>query len=316
MSLAYGHQGFLGLGEESTLGTGVAAEEYYRIQEENMKLERQYDAKNGLGTVSQHEPVAGKRTVTGGFTMYQPWESAGLPLKHAMGVDTPSGVGPYAHSLSLANALPTGLSVIVNRDASALGGSSCFRYLGCQINRLTLMCEEGDALKTQVEFLGLNRELMAKPTPTYPAAGLIEWDQLTVFDIDANGSPISLAVRNFEFTIDNKLDEDRFKLGSDTRIGHGRSAPREITLSAEVEFTDLNAYNIWLNLTAHDWQIKFVNGTDILSIDMPNFVIDEAEPSMSGPGAILLPIKGKALRSAADNDELTVTLTNDTATIP
>lgn len=318
MSQGFGHNAWIGWGQESTFGTRVAPGKFLEILKENFKREATYLSKPALRSPSMKNRVRSKLSVSGGFTFQFPWDGAEQLLKHALGSVVTTGVGPYTHTFSLESTIPTGLTFHVNRDAAAVGAGSAFEYEGCQIQKITFRQEVENFLECDIEVLGEDSRNLAVATPTFPTFDGVDWEDLSSFALDADGSgsgPLLLQVRNLEVSIENSLADERYRLGIRTRIGLGRQAQRKISGTMEVEFDSLDAYAYYLNLTQNDIQIGWVSGTKQLLFNMPAAVLNAGDPVVEGPGEILVPLAFEAWSDAADNDELEVVLINDTSSV-
>lgn len=312
MATGFGHVGWIGFGVESTYGTPVASSKYTELMSENFKFTQGQIPKPSLRRITQKHSVSRKKEVTGGFEAQFSYDGLELLLKHALGGNSTSGGGdPYTHTMSLATALPTGLTFNVNRDAAAVGSTSAFQYHGCNINKLTFKQELEDFLIVGFDVVGEDQGLIAIETPTYPTFIGADWEQLVVTINSVAVNPESV-----EITLDNSLATDRYKLGSLIRKGLGRNGPRNITGSMTLEFESLTAYNYYKNQSnvaiVFTWTYS-ANRT--LTITIPNAKFTGEEPEMGSAGPIKFKLGWQAYYSAADNDELALVLKNGTSTI-
>src|SRR5262245_57998791 len=124
MPTGFGTNAWLGWGQESTYGTGVVPAKWIEIMEESIEGKQSYISKPTLRSASLTQRVKSKKSVEGSFKFNFGFEGAEQLLKHALGSVGTVGAGPYVHTFSLANVLPTGLTFEVNRDQAAIGGSS------------------------------------------------------------------------------------------------------------------------------------------------------------------------------------------------
>jgi hypothetical protein len=318
MGQAFGHNAWVGFGNETTYGTRVAPTLFLEFLTENFKGEGAFISKPALRSASQKNKVRGKKSVSGGFKFQFSWEGgAATLLRHALGTNNTTGAGPFTHTITPAGNLPAGLTFHVNRDADNLGGANAWEYEGCNIQKIMLSQEIEDFLACEVEVLGEDSRNLAKATPTFVAFDGIDWEQLNVVQIDVAGTPITPNVKSLELTIENALADDRYKLGSRLRTGLGRSAFRKVTGKFELEL-DTNgkaAYDKYRDLVDEDLRLKWVNGAKSLQIDMPKCSFEGGDPETGGPGQYYVTLNFTAYANAADNDEITIVLINSTATI-
>lgn len=300
---AFGHQVFVGSGEESVYGTPVTPGSYYQVEDESFALEQSVMGKPVLNDISQRTAVKSRVNVAGGMTIQLGNQGAGHLFKHAMGAEAiSSGTNTY----SLAETLPTGLSFTVNRDADALGGDYAFRYTGCQVTSLTLTAEVEEPVKLAVEVIGKDSALVAKPTPTYPTSTIYEWEDLKTFTVFGGARN----VRRFELNIENALADDRFNLGDRTRVGLGRNGPRVVTGSFDIEFdsTTIADYNYFKTLASTSLTVFFHQADNKwLKIYLPNIYVQGDEPVTNDAGVIVWTVNFEAFRNAVAGDELQLT---------
>lgn len=309
MSTAFGQNCWIGTAEESTFGTYVAPTKFNEIMNESLNGEHSYISKPTLRSVSQAARVKSRKNVSGAIDLQMTYSGAERFVKHAMGALNTTGAGPYNHACTLTQNLPTGLSLHVNRDAANLGAGTAWKYEGCQIQKLTLANQVEDFMTASVEFLGRSWANLNVATPTFPTFDGITWDDLATFELNS----IPVQARSWEISIENNLAADRYILGSLLRKGLGRSAPRKITGKFEVELDDLSLYTYFLNLTAAPLSIVYTSGTKSLIFGLPNIILNGTDPSVEGPGPLIFSAGFEAWMSAAEHDELTITIINATA---
>lgn len=312
MATTFGHAHFFGIGEESTFGTGVApaSGNYYEATSDELQRNQVNDPKPGLLGRTHNRRVAQMVDVSGAIAFDLGYEGYEKIFKHALGAGNTTGVGPYVHAFTLADDLPTGLSITSNKDSSNLGGTSCERFLGCRINKLTLTQSRGEHLKASMEILGRNSELISTPTASYPTFDGILYDELT-----AQIASSTIEADEIEVTIENNLKDDHYKLGSQLRAAIPPADKRVITVKIVKDFDSLTEWNYYRNLTNVLVELDWTNGSDILDINLPVVNFNAGAPTVSDPGVIPHELVGQAFLSSAQNDELTINLTNNTSAI-
>lgn len=319
MGQAYGHNFFLGTGLESTFGTGVAASEFYEVEKFGVKATQKNLPKRLLRHVGVARKIKSKMDVAGPITLPMLWTGTERFLKQAFGACATTGPssGNYTHVFTGAAALPVGMSLVANHDADALGGTSCFRYTGCQINKLTIKQSIENWLMMDLDILGANRALIAKPTPTFPTFDPVDYTQVSTLVIFPSLSPLEVGLKEFELTIDNGLYGDGYRLGSNTRQFMGRGeGGRKVTLKAQVEFKELTVYNLYRQLTDIALQLKWVKDANTdLTLDMPVVNFEGEDPAAENAGPYYLNMEGTGYIGSADGDEAKFTLKNQTASV-
>lgn len=313
MAQGFGHDSWIGFSSESVWGTRVAPAKFLRITEENFKLEQSRIAKPSLGVTSQNRSVKSKRTVSGGFTAQVGFNGIETILKHVFGavVTSNPAASTYLHTYSLTNALPTGLTFHVNRDAANIG--TAYEYEGCMIEKLTFKQELEDILMIQVECQGEDETPIAVVTPTFPTFVSCDWELLGTCTLGG----ASLKPKSVEVTIENPLAGDRFQLAQRLRKGLGRSAPRRISGKIETEFESVTAYDAFRTLAVTNsvdllWQGAQIDVGHNYQIGLTfNASAIKAERNVSDAGPIPLTVEFEAFSTAdAGNDEVVATLKN------
>lgn len=318
MSLGKGSQAFIGWAQEVTYGTPVhPPTKFIEFETESFKGERRYNVRGLLGHTSQRRTVKGKMNVSGGFKTDFVWEGMEQLLKHGLGsvVTTGPAGGLYTHTFSPAASLPAGLSMYVNRDGNAIGGSSAFQYSGCKIAKLTLSQEMEMPLTIEAEVIGRDRQNVAVVAQTYPTYDCPQYFDMTVKAINPASANFDLPIKSLTIVIDNGLYEDQFRLGEYRRAGLDRGSQRKVTLEAECEFESLTAYAYFRDLVTSDLQFKWVSGSKVLTITFPKVTFDGEDPNTGDAGPYYMKLSCTALANAADGDELGLVLVNTTSSV-
>jgi len=323
MAQGYGHNGWVGVGRETTWGTRVAPTVFERPIEESMKLNQSKMPLASLGTVGQYRNVSSRRFVDGGFKFYSGFNGMlGVLLNDAIGDASSAQVdasSAYDHTITPDSALPVGLSVQVSRDAGNI--STAYDYEGCQIESLTLRQSNEAPLEVEVAFQGEEETKQSEASESFATLYQADYSMLTV-----NVNSVAQNIKEFELTISNSLATDRGNLGSRLRPGLGRgSGNREITGSMLIEFDDVTEYDLFRDLTeipiVATWAAP---ANSIESGYAYNLAITMSQCYLEGPpdigmkdnGPLMLPVDFRAFATTADNDEISVVLRNtDTAII-
>lgn len=313
MALAFGYDSWVGFATESTWGTRVAPSKFIRILEESMKLDQSRIAKPSLGSASQNRSVRSKRSVSGSISTQVGYNGIETLLKHTFGsVNTVllEASTSWTHTFSLTNALPTGLTLHVNRDAADLG--TAYEYEGCQVEKLTLKQDVEDFLIATFDFQGEDEATQAVATPTFPTFAGADWELMS-----AQINATTLKPRSVEITLENNLATDRFQLGSRLRRGLGRGSQRKLSGKIEVELdstTEYAQFNLLTNANPLNiqWQGPTLGANNyLLQMQMAN-VAFTVERNVSDPGPIIATINWEAygLTDAGNNEASILTLVN------
>ncbi len=321
MSQGYGYNAYAGVGVESTYGTAVAGSKWFQIKTESMKGSRKRLPNKVLGTLSMGRTTRARASVGGSLSMPMHWNGFERIIADAFGASsvTTSGVNPYTHTAALKAAMPTGLTLLVNRDAANIGAGSMWQYVGCHIAKLKLSQKVDEELMLDAEFVGSNFSNVNIQAATYPTWDPIDYGMMTIASMDPNGSPTAFKIMSFDLEIDNKLEPQMY-LTDFKSAGVHRSDQRQIIFNCEIEFESLAVFDAFEAATEHDYQFKWmkdplVDTVNTLNLAIPKAFLDEAEPEVGGPGPIRLTLKGNCEFSAADNDELVLVLKNTSSSI-
>jgi hypothetical protein len=307
MPTNFGYNHILGYGEESTWGTGVSATKYVRVTEESLAIERPLIEKSKLRGTSLTTRILGKQSVSGSFTFEVLPTGVELLFKHAFGALGTTGTNPYTHAMTLTDALPTGLSILVARSSVA---SSCERYTGCQINKLTLKQDMDDTLKATVDIIGKDAAMVAIPTPTYAADAPLKFSDVSTFSFNS----VTYSVREFEFTLENNLDDGRFFLGSLTRGGIGRKSPRTASAKFTIELdSPLAGIPLLYSGGTGGSTLQVIWAGTAFTLAMLNCSVWSLKTPVNNSGVITQEVELRSFQSATANDEATCAFINATA---
>lgn len=311
MALGFGDNSWVGFGAESTFGTPVARSKYFEFKSEGLKWDTGKEPRPSLRGRSRNRRGKKKNSTAGPIELQMQVNGMEILLHHMLGsVNTTGPVSSqYTHTFTLARNLPTGLSVEMNRDASAIGGSAAFLYDGCQIQKWTLKHEPGDFLNLSIDLIGEgDSSNVAVSTPTFATFVGWDWDS---FACTING--VSTTIRSFELTGDNNLSTDRYALGANKRKGFGGAGPRSISGKITLEFDSLTASNYFRNQVSLGMQFIWTNGLDSMTLSLANDEFTAGEPIVGDAKEILITLEFETYLSSAEGDELNIILVNTTA---
>lgn len=316
MAQGFGYQAWLGLAEESTYGTAVASAKYLELLDESLKLENPIIERPTLRQLMRFNQVPGKRSIGGAFKIQMPLTGAEYLIDHALGVpQSLSGAGPYVHTWNSAPAqMRTGLTLQVNRDAGNIGGNSSYQYSGCQISKLSLVQEPENFLEAEFEVVGKDEALISVTSPSFPTFSGFHWASSgTGFSCTLNS--VATAIKRWELSIENALADDRFNLGTRTRVGLGRAGQRKISGSVELEYSALTQYNLFAAQTSFPLVFDYnISASNRLLITLPACYLKGNTPNVSDSGPIPLKLDFDCYSADGAAAEISIVLTNSTTT--
>lgn len=304
----------IGFGEESTWGTAVSRTNWLRVTNLSIVREIEYLPRNHLGhrgatsANRRAERYKSADNISGSFEFEAAYDdSTLLLLKHALGAVSTTGSGPYVHAYTLAEALPTGLTI-----EAIYGNGSAEVFEGCMITQLTLSIESGGLMTGTAEIIGqTSGGLTSAGTPTYSSAGNpILHHQAGNFTFDS----LDDKVASMELVVNNNLTR-RLLLGSALTQQPVRGDFQEITLSVTREYDTDDLHADFLAQTNADAAITFTGtGNNVAAFTFHNAELTSNPHSggVTGPGIIEQTLEFVCL-SDGTNEGLAVSVTNDNA---
>lgn len=245
----------------------------------------------------------GRLNVTGSEEFEVLYEGAELVFKHIFGQVTTSQPDPsnapnvYDHTFEIADSLPLGLTVEVNR-----GGTSFF-VTGANIQSAQISQDLDQFMRLSVDIIGRDYDTGTASTDTIPTTNafsapdaILQW----------NGN--ALQCSNFSVQINNNLDDNRVFIGSRLRKQPVRASRIEVTGSFEIEFTDLTVFNDFTALTQRELLIQSIGATieggfnNEFNLTLPITELTAAPIQVSDEGRITYSAEFKSLRSSSQNE--------------
>jgi hypothetical protein len=230
-------------------------------------------------------------------------------LEQAMGTNSTTGAGPYAHALTLAGPLLAGLTVAIERGNSAADDV----LLGCKVNRLTLSCAKGEVAKLRVELIGMTANARTNDT----AASLTALASSFMIKHHHAGqltyNSVSYTLKSFELVIDNKIARVD-QLGSAASDEPTLTDHQEITIRATLTGTSNTLQAAHRAQTGANVTLTFSDSPRSLAITGHNAeVIDYGDP-IQGVGIVEQSITWRCIGNDTNNG-LAITLTNADSTL-
>ena len=320
MSIHHGWDSFLGYAEESSWGVGVhPSTKFMPILNESLQLTPEYMEDESIRkTPSKFYQEQGTLPVGGGIEFNVFPEDMDTFFYHAFGAKASALVGgssgAYDHTLTLADQLPTGLSI------EAYRGGDTFGYHGSKVAELSMTSEINSWLRGTSNLLCYEEEVnpSGKATsPTFTAVKPFKWHQ-GVFKIDT----VEAELLSLNWTLNNNLKEDKFAHNGQKRVAIPRNGQREVTGTFRMEFDDLTQYNKFVNGSDAALQIVFTSNEQIeagyyytLTLDFPVVKFNGTTPNIESHEIIEHDIPFMALEDVGSAHEVTMTLRNSQASL-
>lgn len=309
--LASGLAGQWGFVDESTYGTFVAPTRFLEFLSESVKLERERIESNGIraGRRILHRWAPGVQRVTGDIEFELAPQGTALLWKHILGAVATSGAGPYTHTLTPGDL--SGKSMTVQIGRPDIGGTvRPFSYLGCKVATAELSLEVNEFVLMTVGLYGAHEDTgQALATASYPS-GLSPF-VFTHGSISLAGSAFD--VRSASLSIDNGLATDRHFIRATTpeRPKEPLEADRRaITGTLTADFTDLTAYNRFVNGTEAALVFTLNAGASAQTTITLNVRFDGDTPEIGGAELLEQSLPFKAVSATSDAAAITVVVIN------
>lgn len=312
----YGWQGSLGWGEETTWGTPVTISKFLEIVSESLTLDAQRQYSNTIRNTRSRQKqlyIATRRGIGGDVNFEFLVLGLGQWIKHALGSVTSAqqgGTAAYLHTFTLTDVLPVGLTLEVERQAQY------HTYTGCRVTSLTLEAAVDQILRMTASVVGKDETISASgASPTFPSANELLVFTQGIFKIDT----VETSIREFRVTIDNRIRDDDYRLGSMTRASLDARA-RQVSGSFRMPYEAVAQYQKFRDFTPAALNLKFtgslISGAyyNALEIELPVVYYTGETPTLRGAEEeIELSVPFEAFRDTLN--EITVKLTNTETTI-
>ncbi len=269
----------------------------FDFQSEGLMLDEEMPDTNGLrGTRSRavERIRQGIRRVHGPLTL----EPTAVELSHLLQWilgGTPTGSPTVTYPLA------DGLQ---SRYVTIDRVSKVFTYSGVYVNRATIRGTQGQPLQVLLDLLGQD-EAVAN-SGTFPALTLdVANTPFMFYDLSLSVAGSTYQPRDWEITIDNALDADRF-FNSQTATA---IAPRDrhITTRFPLPYGDANALYGTGGPGGVAYVATFTNGGAVLTFTAGKAIFPRKSPTVPGREEILIPVEAVLYKSGS-TVELTTTL--------
>lgn len=278
--------GYWGYASQLGISTSNPVDARFDFLSENLVCNEEFPDTGGLRGTRSHvvERVRqGIRHVGGGIVMQPtPVELAAL-LPWVLG-GTPSGT-----TYPLADAL-TSRYVTVDR------GAKVFTYNGCFIDSATFRASQGQPLQMSLNVVGSDETV--GNAASFPSLSIDTTTNAFMFHdcvISIGGS--NYAARDFEMTINNHVDRDRF-FNAQVLSTATQAMDRNITCRFSLPYGDAAAAYAsgaaGVAVTA-----TFTNGAVSLLFSLVKVCFPRRSPMVGGRQEIMLPLDGVAYRSSS-----------------
>jgi len=305
MANYYGGLGWIGFKKETTPGTAAATTSQF-FQTDSFLLNQDHkpiDLKVNFGTLGDAPSLPGTITPSGKMSTLLP-ASLPHPFYWALGNVTKTGTGPYTHTITPANVLP---SLTVEGNEVAIN----MKQSGVYINKLSLACASGDVAKLTMEWFGLNHTDNATltSTPTYVT------DFLTLLNATITIGGTAMAdVDNIQLDIDNQL-EAQFPIGT-SRYPAQIVRKNKPKITGKITFIDYPStlYQAFVNASTVAININLTaSGGKSLTINIPAAAFSKGFAQEIKDGPVTADADFTVFQDPVSSNIITVTAVNQVA---
>lgn len=297
----------------------------FELMDESLELKQDKTPKPVLGTTSNTHSVNSKASVEGGLKVQGQFNNFERLLLNTFGAQaTALHAGESAvwdHTFTRANALPAGLTVLVDRDSVNTGMQ--FQYPGCMVDKFTLTQNVEDMAEFNFDLVGQGQENIVYPVAKPSAHAFNQIDYTMATSVTLGG--VSLEAKSVEITVENTLDKDRYKLGSNLRKNIQRGGVVKVTGKITLEFESFAQVLLFEQYAQFQviatWTGPLVSGSAVptpfsLTVTMNNCALSGKTPNAKDWKVIEQELDFTAYASTVGAlDEISAVLTNDVQTM-
>ncbi len=259
MALVAGHKTQVMFGVESVYGTAVTPTKNFDLVETANLTMNSTPIKGGsIGSRAMAYIEAG---ITDISMNLKGKITAGYPLVYAIGSATPSGAGPYVHTVALAS--DSEVPALTLEYAADMATDSVITLKGSRCSSLTLTCSKDSALEYSMDFSVYD---LTEGTTKQTYTALTDRPLLFSHGILEIPDATSIAdVESIEFALNNSLNRST-GMGNRKRGAYGGLL--EYTLNADVNYDGPDLLDLALgangaldsDVELTSMQLKFDNG--------------------------------------------------------
>ena len=296
MPTAHGFQGVMGVQEEVTVGTPLAAVQKIPYRSESLKSQNNHVMDSSLaGPAARPISQQGTKIAEGGFEFHLRYTLQHLVLKHFFGqldLDTPSsGINTY----SLIPAID-GLSLTVAIDKQV----AVWEHAGFKASELVISGSPTDGVIASVDGFFVSTDYASIINTTASLAALAQPSPIGLYQdvtirigdqLDALDSSDEYCPSSFEISINRGLSPT--EVNKYDRLEALENAFRETTFTIEIPRYDDTSQQF---ITWHDdhtqlqAEIIMSDGVNSKTFRIPNMLVMEFDAEMSGPEFVTIPV--------------------------
>jgi len=269
-SIYHGRGASIGIGEESTYGTAVSRTNWRPLISSSLlrtieKVPRPTLRTGAAGAMRRAHFISADNA-GGSFQVECDYNSVGMFCKHLMGTVADTGGGPYDHTYTFANTLPTGLTI---ENIRGTGTSEVFE--GCKISTGTFAVSAGGVMTFDAAVIA--ETSAARGSAGTPTIAATDAPVLHSHAGQLSFNSVNYDVIDMSLTVNNSL-ATRQKLGSAATLEPLRSDFQSVEMSVTVEVDDV-LMAAYIADTESDAVITFTSGADVFKFTIHSAYLSE-----------------------------------------
>lgn len=315
-----GMLGHIGIGKETTWGTGVAVTDYVESLSESVvtNIER-FETRNIYAGIYEPDDSPGLNRHEGDIVFAVSPRNVGHFLNGCLGVSSPAVVlsgflytNAFTPTQTIATSLvplPSYTLEVFRPGASALSSSS--RYAGAVISKLAFNLKPNQDLRCTASVIAQARTGITKTTASFPASPtqFFTWDVASV--ALAGAAYDRFGELNIEF--DNQLEGVSLLDGSNTITRIRRTGAQMVRIGGSLEFEDFTDYNSFLSATEQALKVTLSRASSFQMVfDVPRMIYTAYPVTIGGRGRLSVNFEGMARYHVGSANAIKISVTNVT----
>lgn len=311
---AYGMNGYIGMGKETTWGTAVAATDFIESMSETIaeSIDR-FELANIAGSFAEQDDSDGVHRIAGDWVFGADPVTIGNALKAAF--NTVSG------SVVLSGFLFTSRFTTPQSDfAAGVAGTpytldifrdvgSSYRAAGACLDKLNLTLAPNQQLMMSTSWIAKQGALNSKATPTFTGSPTFPF-MFNTASVQIGGAATA-RLEAFNLSIDNQLVGVPALNNSSVIARIYRQGPQMVRFGGTLDFADVTEFLDFKNQTERAFVLNLFQAQSFnLSIVMPRFVYTAFPLGTPGRDRLTVAFQGRARFLTSSNTAIDFQLTS------
>lgn len=321
MPQAKGVKGQVVVQEETTYKADPVAPDVNKVTFNTCNLAKSRAQEQSQAITGNRNPTKAIKgnTDVGGSLVVELQAYIALLFKAVMGDVTTTGVGPYTHTFTIGDELP---SLLVEKGFTDI--NQYFKYLGVKMASMSFNVTSSGAQLVTFNMSGAEETPSGTPFDATPTdLGKHSFDGFEIATIEEGGVAIANVTGIDSLTINNDLDTDQYSVGGQGVRDDLPAGLPAITGTLKARFENLTLYNKAINDTESSLRIIYSKGDGLgsagnesLEFLIPELTYQPQSPPINGPKGVDVNLPFVAyLDDGAGASALQIILKNTQATV-